>query len=145
MPVTLRSFAKINIGLAIGVTRPDGYHPLTTVYQTIGLHDLVTVTAWRAAATSIVLTSNDERVPTDARNTAWKMVERALGVLGFAAEVAIHIEKRLPVQGGLGAGSANAAAVLLGLERELGEEVWKDDRLRIASEVGSDVPLFLLG
>src|SRR5882757_1281425 len=108
MSVTLRSFAKVNIGLAIGVTRPDGYHSPTTGYQTIGLHDRVMVTARRAAATSIVLTSNDERVPTDARNTAWKMAERALAVLDVAVEVAIHIEKRLPVQGGLGAGSANA-------------------------------------
>ncbi len=145
MSVTLRSFAKINIGLAIGLARPDGYHALTTIYQTIGLHDLVTVTARRAAATGIVATSNDERVPTDARNTAWKMVERALAVLGVAAEVAIHIEKRLPVQGGLGAGSANAAAALLGLERELGCQLADDVRLQIAAEVGSDVPLFLVG
>jgi 4-diphosphocytidyl-2-C-methyl-D-erythritol kinase len=145
MSVTLRSFAKINIGLAIGVTRPDGYHSLTTVYQTIGLHDLVTVTARRAAASSILLTSNDDRVPADARNTAWKMVERALAVLGVAAEVAIHIEKRLPVQGGLGAGSANAAAALLGLERELGCQLADDLRLQIAAEVGSDVPLFFVG
>lgn len=145
MSVTLRSFAKINIGLAIGLTRPDGYHALTTVYQTIGVHDLVTVTARRAAATSIVLTSNDERVPADGRNTAWKMVERALGVMGVAAEVAIHIEKRLPVQGGLGAGSANAATALLGLERELGRKLADDDRLQIAAGVGSDVPLFLVG
>jgi 4-diphosphocytidyl-2-C-methyl-D-erythritol kinase len=145
MSVTLRSFAKINIGLAIGLARPDGYHSLTTIYQTIGLHDLVTVTARRAATTSIVLTSNDERVPADARNTAWKMVERALAVLGMAAEVAIHIEKRLPVQGGLGAGSANAAAALLGLERELGCQLADGVRLQIAGEVGSDVPLFLVG
>jgi 4-diphosphocytidyl-2-C-methyl-D-erythritol kinase len=145
MSVTLRSFAKINIGLSIGLARPDGYHSLTTVYQTIGLHDLVTVTARPAAETGIVLTSNDDRVPTDARNTAWKMVERALAVFGVTAEVVIHIEKRLPVQGGLGAGSANAAAALLGLERELGITLSTDDRLRIAAEVGSDVPLFLLG
>jgi 4-diphosphocytidyl-2-C-methyl-D-erythritol kinase len=145
MSVTLRSFAKINLGLAIGLARPDGYHALATVYQTIALHDLMTVTARRAATTHIVLTSNDERVPTDARNTAWKMVERTLGVLGVAAEVAIHIEKRLPVQGGLGAGSANAAAAVLGLERELGVTLTDDDRLRVAAEVGSDVPLFLLG
>jgi 4-diphosphocytidyl-2-C-methyl-D-erythritol kinase len=98
-----------------------------------------------AAVTRIALTSNDERVPTDARNTAWKMVERALAVLGVGAEVEIHIEKRLPVQGGLGAGSANAAAALLGLERELGVALRADDRLRVAAEVGSDVPLFLLG
>jgi 4-diphosphocytidyl-2-C-methyl-D-erythritol kinase len=145
MTATLRSFAKINLGLAIGLTRPDGYHALTTVYQTVALHDRVTVTARRAAATHISLTSNDGRVPTDARNTAWKMVERALPVLGVTAEVAIHIEKRLPVQGGLGAGSANAAAALLGLERELGVALNADDGMRVAAEVGSDVPLFLLG
>jgi len=145
MAVTLRSFAKINLGLAIGSSRPDGYHALATVYQTVALHDLLTVVAKRAAATRIALTSNDERVPTDARNTAWKMVERALAVLGVTAEVEIHIEKRLPVQGGLGAGSANAAAALLGLERELGVALSADDRLRVAAEVGSDVPLFLMG
>jgi 4-diphosphocytidyl-2-C-methyl-D-erythritol kinase len=145
MSVTLRSFAKINLGLAIGLARPDGYHALTTVYQTIALHDLVTVAARRAATTHIVLTSNDERVPRDARNTAWKMVERALSLMDVAAEVTIHIEKRLPVQGGLGAGSANAAAALLGLERELGVALSADDRIRVAAEVGSDVPLFLQG
>jgi 4-diphosphocytidyl-2-C-methyl-D-erythritol kinase len=73
------------------------------------------------------------------------MVERALAVLRITAEVEIHIEKRLPVQGGLGAGSANAAAALLGLERELGCQLSEIDRLRVAAEVGSDVPLFLLG
>ena len=145
MAVTLRSFAKINLGLAIGSSRPDGYHALATVYQTVALHDLLTVVAKRAAATRIALTSNDERVPTDACNTAWKMVERALAVPGVTAEVEIHIEKRLPVQGGLGAGSANAAAALLGLERELGVALSADDRLRVAAEVGSDVPLFLMG
>jgi 4-diphosphocytidyl-2-C-methyl-D-erythritol kinase len=145
MSVTLRSFAKINLGLAIGLARPDGYHALATVYQTIALHDLVTVAARRAGATRIILTSNDERVPSDARNTAWKMVELALSALGIAAAVEIHIEKRLPVQGGLGAGSANAAAALLGLERELSLALDADDRMRVAAEVGSDVPLFLLG
>jgi 4-diphosphocytidyl-2-C-methyl-D-erythritol kinase len=145
MSATLRSFAKINLGLAIGLARPDGFHALTTVYQTIALHDLVTVAARRARATRITLTSNDGRVPSDARNTAWKMVQRALALMDVAAEVAIHIEKRLPVQGGLGAGSANAAAALLGLERELGTALSADDRLRVAAEVGSDVPLFLLG
>ena len=67
------------------------------------MHDIVTVTARPAAATAIALTSNDSRVPTDGRNTAWKMVELALEALNLAAEVEIHIEKRLPVQGGLGA------------------------------------------
>src|ERR1035437_8665975 len=124
MPTTVRSHAKINLGLYIGAPRPEanpaGFHRLATVYQTIELYDLVTVTARPAATTALRLTSNDSRVPTDARNTAWKMVALALEVLGLTAEVAIAIEKRLPVQGGLGAGSANAVAALVGLEAELG-------------------------
>jgi hypothetical protein len=83
---------------------PDGFHSLATVYQTLELYDLVTVTARPAAATALRLTSNDSRVPTDEHNTAWKMVALALEALGLTAEVEIHIEKRLPVQGGLGAG-----------------------------------------
>ena len=92
----------------------------------------------------ISLTTNHPQVPTDARNTAWKMVELALARMGVAAEVAIHIEKELPVQGGMGAGSANAAAALIGLEREL-VALPEAERLELAAEVGSDVPLFLIG
>jgi 4-diphosphocytidyl-2-C-methyl-D-erythritol kinase len=182
MPTAVRSHAKINLGLYIGAPRPDGFHSLTTVYQTLELHDVVTVTARFAPATSIRLTSNDRRVPTDSRNTAWKMVALALEALGIAAEVEIHIDKRLPVQGGLGAGSANAVAALVGLEEELGigsssnlssvgnagpstpfvaknapnsaqddKSIkntpinWSTRRLALAAQVGSDVPLFLIG
>jgi 4-diphosphocytidyl-2-C-methyl-D-erythritol kinase len=145
MSTLVRSYSKINLGLAIGPVRPDGFHGLTTLYQTLELHDLVTVSAVRASATKISLTSNDGRVPLDGRNTCWKMVEKALARMGVAAEVAIHIEKRLPVQGGMGAGSANAAAALIGLERELGVALPGAERLQLAGEVGSDVPLFLLG
>jgi 4-diphosphocytidyl-2-C-methyl-D-erythritol kinase len=151
MPTTVRSHAKINLGLGIGAPRADGFHGLVTVYQTLELHDYVTVSAQRASETAIRLASNDRRVPTDHRNTAWKMVDLALRELGLAAEVHIHIEKELPVQGGLGAGSANAVAALVGLETELratGVEFdanWGAERLRLAEKVGSDVPLFLIG
>ena len=147
MPTAVRSHAKINLGLHIGALRPDGFHALATVYQTLELHDVVTVTARLAPATSLQLTSNDERVPTDNRNTAWKMTELALKSLRKTAEVEIHIEKRLPVQGGLGAGSANAVAALVGLEAELGGHYRSllIQRLKIAALVGSDVPLFLIG
>ena len=147
MATCVRSYSKINLGLAIGPVRGDGFHGLTTLYQTLDLHDLVTVTAQAASgsATRISLTTNDARVPTDGRNTVWKMVERALDRLGVVAEVDIHIEKRLPVQGGMGAGSANAAAALIGLERELGVALPGVDRFKLAGEVGSDVPLFLIG
>jgi 4-diphosphocytidyl-2-C-methyl-D-erythritol kinase len=145
MSTRVRSYSKVNLGLAIGPVRPDRFHGLTTVYQTLELHDLVTVEARRASATKIVLATNDERVPVDGRNTCWKMVERTLERMGLMAEVSIYIEKRLPVQGGMGAGSANAAAALIGLEWELGLALSGAERLRLAGEVGSDVPLFLLG
>jgi 4-diphosphocytidyl-2-C-methyl-D-erythritol kinase len=148
MSTRLRSYSKINLGLAIGPTRPDGFHALTTLYQTLELHDLVTVSATRldvAKPTTIQLTCNHPGVPTDARNTAWRMVEKALARLDLTAEVHIDIDKRLPVQGGLGAGSANAAAALIGLEQELAIQLPAPDRLSLAAEIGSDVPLFLIG
>ncbi|MDR3745064.1 MAG: 4-(cytidine 5'-diphospho)-2-C-methyl-D-erythritol kinase [Acidobacteriaceae bacterium] len=147
MATTVRSYSKINLGLAIGPVRADGFHGLATLYQTLALHDLVTVEARRLAAgeSRISLTTNHAQVPTDARNTAWKIVERALARMNVTAEVAVHIEKRLPVQGGMGAGSANAAAALIGLESELEMALPETVRLEIAAEVGSDVPLFLLG
>ena len=150
MPTAVRSHAKINLGLGIGAPRPDGFHGLVTLYQTLELHDWVTISARRADATSIRLTSNERRVPLDARNTAWKMVELALSALVITADVYIHIEKQLPIQGGLGAGSANAVAALAGLESELSispgtNPGWASERLRLAAEVGSDVPLFLIG
>jgi 4-diphosphocytidyl-2-C-methyl-D-erythritol kinase len=169
MPTRVRSHAKINLGLGLGAPRADGFHALVTVYQTLALYDVVTVSARPAAATRLNMTSNDSRVPTDERNTAWKIVSLALEQLRVTAEVQIHIEKRLPVQGGLGAGSANAVAALVGLEAELGLTLrggavppfrprtpegrgtgfhaldWKAKRLKIAAQVGSDVPLFLIG
>jgi len=140
---TVRSFAKINLGLAIGPARPDGFHALRTVYQTIGLNDIITVTARKGSG--IEIRSADARVPTDATNTCHKVVERALHSLRTSARVTIEIEKRLPVQGGLGGASANAVATLIALERALKKTLPQEERLRIAAEVGSDLPVFLVG
>lgn len=147
MGTRVRSYAKVNLGLAIGPVREDGFHGLVTLYQTLDLHDLVTVSARRVSEGqgSLLLSSNDRRVPCDARNTAWRMVEGTLARMGVQAEVTIHIEKKLPIQGGMGAGSANAAAALIALEKELGEALPEAERLKLAGEVGSDVPLFLIG
>jgi len=150
MATRVRSYSKINLGLAVGPPRPDGYHGLTTVYQTLALHDFVTVEASPATTTAIRLTADHPGVPTTSRadaekNTAYRIVAGALKRLGLDATVSIDIEKRLPIQGGMGAGSANAAAALLGLERELGVTLPEEQKLELAAEIGSDVPLFLLG
>ena len=134
MPTHVRSYCKINLGLAIGPARPDGFHGLTTLYQTLDVHARVTIAARRAQTTALTLTTNHPFVPMDGRNTAWKMVDLALAHLGITAEVEIHIEKQLPIQGGVGAGSANAAAALLGLERELELDLSPDTRLALATQ-----------
>jgi 4-diphosphocytidyl-2-C-methyl-D-erythritol kinase len=143
MTVTVRSFAKINLGLRIGAAREDGFHELLTVYQTIGLHDVIRVSVGRGSG--IEIRCADPRVPKDESNTCFRIVERAMRALRAKGRVVIEIEKRLPVQGGLGGASANAVATLLGLERALRKALPAAERLRIAAEVGSDLPLFLVG
>ena len=143
MPVTVRSFAKINLGLRIGAARDDGFHELLTVYQTIGLHDLVKVGIERG--TGIEIRCADPRVPTDESNTCFRIAESTLRALGLKGRVVIEIDKRLPIQGGLGGASANAVAALLGLELASKKSLDAAERLAIAAEVGSDLPLFLLG
>ena len=143
MTVRVRSFAKINLGLYIGPPRADGYHDLRTVYQTIALHDVVWVRV--ARGTGIAIECSDPRVPRDESNTCWRIAERVMSELGASGKVMIGIEKKLPVQGGLGAGSSNAVATMLGLERALKKALPGSVRLRIAAEIGSDLPLFLVG
>jgi 4-diphosphocytidyl-2-C-methyl-D-erythritol kinase len=143
MTVTVRSFAKINLGLRIGAAREDGFHELLTVYQTIGLHDVIRVSVGRGSG--IEIQCADPRVPRDESNTCYRIVERAIKALRAKGRVVLEIEKRLPVQGGLGGASANAVATLLGLERALRKRLPATERLRIAAEVGSDLPLFLVG
>src|SRR3984957_7209114 len=146
MATRVRSYSKINLGLAIGPVRADGFHGLLTLYQTLGLHDLVTVSARRLASgseTRISLTTNHPFVPRDARNTAWRMVGRCLERRGLAGGGAI--DKERTGAGGGGAGPANGAAEMAGLERGLGEGWTGVERLQLAAEIGSDVPLFLLG
>jgi 4-diphosphocytidyl-2-C-methyl-D-erythritol kinase len=164
--IALRSFAKINVGLKIGPPRADCFHGLLTIYQTIALHDVVRVQV--AQGEGIEIHCSDPRVPCDATNTCWKVAERVLKLITpsglksarevkngdrngmpeavpLQSKVLIEIEKHLPVQGGMGAASSNAIAAMLGLERTLGIELAHDEKLRIAGEVGSDLPLFLLG
>jgi 4-diphosphocytidyl-2-C-methyl-D-erythritol kinase len=143
MSVNVRSFAKINLGLGIGALRGDGFHELRTVYQTIALHDVIRVSVGRGSG--IEIRCEDSRVPKDESNTCYRIVELALPALKARRRVVVEIEKRLPVQGGLGGASGNAVAALLALELALKKQLSEPERLRIAAEVGSDLPLFLVG
>jgi 4-diphosphocytidyl-2-C-methyl-D-erythritol kinase len=151
MTVAVRSFAKINLGLYIGAARADGYHDLRTMYQTIALHDVIRVSVGRGSGIEILCKNKDPRVPLGSSNTCYRIAERVLAELGAQHRVCIEIDKRLPVQGGLGAASSNAVATMIALEfalkktQAVRERLSGPARLRIAAEIGSDLPLFLVG
>jgi 4-diphosphocytidyl-2-C-methyl-D-erythritol kinase len=143
MAIAVRSFAKINIGLCIGARRADGFHDLRTVYQTLALHDTVKVDVVRG--TGIEIRCRDPRVPQHETNTCWRMAERVMKALKKRGKVVITIDKQLPLQGGIGAASSNAVATMLALERVLKANLSAEERLLLAAEIGSDLPLFLIG
>ncbi len=143
MSISARSFAKINIGLCIGARRHDGFHELRTIYQTVALHDRVRVDVGRG--TGIEVRCKDPRVPADEANSCYRMAERVLRALKVRGRIVVQIEKKLPVQGGLGAASSNAVATMLALERLLKQQLTPEQRLSLAAEIGSDLPLFLIG
>ena len=143
--VTLRAFAKINLDLAVLGSREDGYHELRTLFQTLALHDTVVVTRTRGP---FGLSGDGERMPLDESNLAWRAAHalwRAAGRSGEMRGAHIGIVKRIPSQAGLGGGSSDAAAALVGLNRiwRLGLSAAALDQ--VARDLGADVAFFLVG
>ncbi|HKW16097.1 MAG TPA: hypothetical protein VJO35_01175 [Terriglobales bacterium] len=143
MAISVPSFAKINHGLRIGRLRDDGFHELRTVYQTVAMHDVIRVSVERGSG--IHIRCDDRRVPLGSTNTCYRILERVMEALKARGRIVIDIEKKLPIQGGLGGASGNAVAAMLAVEKALGKQLSGEERLRIAEEVGSDLPLFLIG
>lgn len=142
--VTVRVPGKVNLFLGVGDLRDDGYHDLTTVFHAVSLLDEVTVTT--ADTLSVELSGEGvESLPTDSRNLAWRAAELMADHVGRTPDVAISIEKSIPVAGGMAGGSADAAAVLVAMNHlwELG--VPRRDLHTMAAELGSDVPFALHG
>lgn len=142
--VTVRVPGKVNLYLAVGDPRGDGYHELTTVFHAVSLLDEVTVRT--ADVLSVELSGEGvESLPTDERNLAWRAAELMAEHVGRAPDVAIAIEKSIPVAGGMAGGSADAAAVLVAINTlwELG--VPRRDLHALAAQLGSDVPFALHG
>src|SRR5271167_1634517 len=98
MPIAIRSFAKINLGLKIGPARADGFHELRTIYQTLALHDVVRVDV--QPGSGIEIRCDNPRVPLDESNTCYKIAERVLNAAKARGKIVVQIDKRLPVQGG---------------------------------------------
>lgn len=142
--IRLRAFAKINLGLNVRNRRPDGYHEIFTVYQTIELHDRLTIHLGQGGR-GISVQCDDPQIPQGRQNLVHRACALWKRARNYHGSVQIYLEKRIPAGSGLGGGSSDAAAALLGLERLTGDQLSLASRLKLAARLGSDVPLFLWG
>src|SRR3984893_10312910 len=140
--IQIKSYAKINWTLDVLFKREDGYHELRTIYQTVSLHDTLTIAETHGPIETVC---DDPRVPCDETNLAFKAAQSLGEATGTSRGARIEIEKRTPVAAGLGGGSSNAAATLLALVKLWQVEVDERELSRIAAALGSDVPFFLIG
>jgi 4-diphosphocytidyl-2-C-methyl-D-erythritol kinase len=143
--VRVRAHAKINLDLRVLGTRPDGFHELRTVFQAIGLHDSVECVAREGP---FAIECDVAGVPLDRANLSWRAAEtlwRSARRTGPLRDVLVRLTKRIPLQAGLGGGSADAAATLLGLVRLWRLPVRPSQLTDVAATLGSDVPFFLSG
>jgi 4-diphosphocytidyl-2-C-methyl-D-erythritol kinase len=143
-PVTVRVPAKINLHLAVGPLRDDGYHDLVTVFHAVSLFDEVTVAATEAPGVE-VLGEGVPEVPVDATNLAWRAVELLAEHAGREPDVRLVLRKGIPVAGGMAGGSADAAAALVGLSALWKLDLTREELTPFAAELGSDVTFALHG
>ena len=159
MKLTLNAYAKINLFLDITARRPDGYHEINGVMQSISLCDTVTIevteptgmylcslSSHTAGAESITLTCSNPDLPTDSRNLAWRAAEKFFSATGRGCKsLLIHIEKRIPAAAGMAGGSTNAAAVLVGLNHLFDRPLTADQLCEVGLTLGADVPFCIKG
>jgi 4-diphosphocytidyl-2-C-methyl-D-erythritol kinase len=146
-PVTVKVPSKVNLHLAVGAVRKDGFHELATVFQSLSLTDEVTVAIADEPGVE-VRGEGASTVPTDGANLAWRAVEELARHAGKGAEdpkVRVLIRKNIPVSGGMAGGSADAAATLVGLASLWKLDMGRDELAHVAATLGSDVPFMLHG
>ncbi|MER5311398.1 4-(cytidine 5'-diphospho)-2-C-methyl-D-erythritol kinase [Streptomyces sp. NPDC002773] len=142
--VTVRVPAKVNVQLAVGAARPDGFHDLANVFLAVSLYDEVTATP--AAELTVTCEGPDaDKVPLDRTNLAARAAELLAARHGISPDVHLHIVKDIPVAGGMAGGSADGAGALLACDALWGLNTPREDLLEICAELGSDVPFSLVG
>ncbi len=141
--IRLRCAAKINLSLDVTGRRPDGYHDLESIFQTVGVYDVLSVSVGEGGG--ITLCCDTPGVPCDERNLAWRAANAFLQASGAACSVHIALEKHIPSGAGMGGGSADAAAVLYALNLLLDCGYSNETLREIGTPLGADVPFLLLG
>jgi 4-diphosphocytidyl-2-C-methyl-D-erythritol kinase len=141
--IRLPAFAKVNLCLHIIGRRPDGYHELRTIFQAISLYDTLELSF--TSGGEILLETDDAALPSGPENLVWRAIEVVRREFGVRAGVRARLEKRIPVARGLGGGSSDAAAALIGMLRLTKAKLPLARLLEIAASLGADVPFFLFG
>lgn len=139
--ISIKAYAKINLGLDVIRKRPDGYHDLKSIMQTVNLYDTVNIK--KTKFQSITVSSNLNYLPTDQRNLAYKAVLLFREKYPFRDGISIFLNKRIPVSAGLAGGSADAAATLKGLNKLFKTGLSTEELMSLGVKLGADVPFCL--
>lgn len=144
--IQIPAFAKVNLRLEIFGRRPDGYHELRTIFQSLTLHDSLRLTLTSARGIELCVTGNRELAAAPARdNLVWRALSTLRDELKLRRGIRAELRKRIPAGRGLGGGSSDAAAALAGLLRLSGKRIAPERLMEMASVLGADVPFFLWG
>jgi 4-diphosphocytidyl-2-C-methyl-D-erythritol kinase len=142
--VRVRAPGKVNLSLRVGPRRPDGYHPVATVFQAVSVYE--DVTASRSDDLRLTVSGPQaEQVPTDGTNLALRAARALAERTGVDEGVHLHLHKGVPVAGGMAGGSADAAAALLACDAYWGTALRREELHDLAAGLGSDVPFLLMG
>ena len=145
--VTVRVPAKVNLQLAVGPRESDGFHNLVTVFQAISIYDDVTITKSEPGSgiTITIIGDHTHGVPADSTNLAVKAAQLIADEYDFVIDAHIEVKKSIPVAGGMAGGSADAAAVIVGVNELYNLEMSREDALEFGARLGSDVPFMITG
>ncbi|MDR0783804.1 MAG: 4-(cytidine 5'-diphospho)-2-C-methyl-D-erythritol kinase, partial [Propionibacteriaceae bacterium] len=143
--IRVRVPAKINLALCVGAERADGYHELATIFQAVSLYDIVTATGIETGITCTVNGPQAHLVGPPHQNLAYRAAALLKQEYAVRAGVALSIDKKIPVAGGMAGGSANGAGALLACARLWELAITQDDLLGLAAQLGADVPFALMG
>ena len=146
--VRIPAFAKVNLCLHVTGKRPDNYHELRTIFQTISLHDTLklSVTPRQPRGNfQIFMQTSDPELPAGPENLVVRAIHAIIPEIGFGGSISVHLDKKIPVARGLGGGSSDAAAALIGMLRLTNADLPLPRLMEIAAGLGADVPFFLFG
>lgn len=139
----VRCAAKVNLSLDVTGKRPDGYHTLESIFQTVGIYDVIML--GRSEAPGITMECSQKGIPCDETNLAWRAAQAMMDASGRHEGISIRLEKHIPSGAGMGGGSADAAGVLYGLNEMLGCGFSEEALREIGLTLGADVPFLLMG